>query len=1394
MLLLAQGLWAVDVYWEDTGTSFSTDGNWVGGTAPSGSTDVAVFDADYVSSNNVGTIDFQPTFDTSIALGGIRFNQGGWTISDGGSQIVYLDSNGVDSTLYNVGNNTIDVEVRLNDSQSWHFDSGTLTMSNFHDFYGRTMSISGAGDVDFSGTATIGTGTNSASTELQSSGTGDVIVSGTLNAGGSTNTLIWDSTGSGKLILSGDINTRVEVEQGTVQLASNTALDGGLRLDGGTIEASAARTFTTDITFLDSSTIGGSNDITWTAGTMTATGWDTLTVNNTGTTTLNNIVIGNGGAEDITLAGTGALVVAGAISVPDANGHDITISNTNKVTFQGNNSYDGTTTVNSGSTLNIQHANALGATGSGTTVSSGGTLELQGGITVASAENLSIRGTGVSSGGALRNISGNNTYGGALTLNAATRINSDANTLTLSGTISGSQALTVGGSGNVTVSGTSSSLTSITKDGSGALTLGGNDRFNTSANLTVDAGTFDLNGNSQTIAGFDLNGGTVSLGAGTLTTSGSTAGDITGTITGTGTFAKTGSSTLTLGSSDRIADTVSVNMQSGVLNLGGNTEAINNLSFSGGTIDFGTTGGDNHFLFDDVVSVSGVINISSNWETTSDNWVGTGDILGIATNSATIADYLDSINFASSAYQGAQLYNDGVTTRTIGGTTYYIIVPLSTNVWDGDTDTSWSDATNWQGDAYVANDVIIFNDTATGLATDAFVDSNQSIAGIDFQNSSNAVTIEVSTGNTLTIDSAGILLTTGSGNATINGAGTGNVALGANQTWEVATGRTLEVGANLNIGANTLTLDVVDSGLNILTISGVISGSGNLENVGAGDTTLSGANTYTGTTTITDGRIIIEHATALGSSAAGTVVADGTTLTLNHATGFTVAGEALTVSGLGDSNAGALRATSTGSYTWTGDITVGANDTRFLVNTDATLTISGDVSGSSVVKKGLGALHLEGNFSSELFFDDGSLYLNNSSGSALTASTFTLGNIYTASTDLVQLLRSEQIGDTTAVTMVADADSPSTLDLNDFDERIGSLAATSTNNTVDLGSGTLYTGGNNTSTSYAGVITGSGGSLVKEGSGTFTITNTGNDYTGTTQVDAGTLQLGAAGVVSDSSALVVNGGTFDLNNFNETVASLAGSGGTVDLGTATLTFGGSNANTSYAGSITGTGGLVKTGSGTTTLTGAAGHSGTTTINSGTLQLDGTLASTSGVTVSSGGTLLLGAANRINDSASITLSGGKLDTGGFSETVGALTLTANSIIDMGSGASILTFTGTVTGLNSFTLEIYNWTGEIWVGNGTDQLIFDDVLTLAEMNNIIFYTDAGVTLASSTGGWGFHQTGSNEVVPIPEPSTYGVGVLLLLILGRYEWKRRKAKAKHSSTLQAGAACAVNGSEGL
>ena len=84
------------------------------------------------------------------------------------------------------------------------------------------------------------------------------------------------------------------------------------------------------------------------------------------------------------------------------------------------------------------------------------------------------------------------------------------------------------------------------------------------------------------------------------------------------------------------------------------------------------------------------------------------------------------------------------------------------------------------------------------------------------------------------------------------------------------------------------------------------------------------------------------------------------------------------------------------------------------------------------------------------------------------------------------------------------------LDLNGFNQTIGSLAGVGN---VTLGSATLTTGNDNTSTTFSGVISGTGG-LVKIGAGTLTLTGA-NTYIGPTIVSGGMLQVGNGGTVGN---------------------------------------------------------------------------------------------------------------------------------------------------------------------------------------------------------------------------------------------------------------------------------------
>ena len=116
--------------------------------------------------------------------------------------------------------------------------------------------------------------------------------------------------------------------------------------------------------------------------------------------------------------------------------------------------------------------------------------------------------------------------------------------------------------------------------------------------------------------------------------------------------------------------------------------------------------------------------------------------------------------------------------------------------------------------------------------------------------------------------------------------------------------------------------------------------------------------------------------------------------------------------------------------------------------------------------------------------------------------------------------------------------SGATLNLAGFNQTIGSLAGAGA---VTLGAATLTTGNDNTSTTFSGAISGTGG-LTKIGTGTLLLTGT-SSYTGATTVNAGTLSVNGS---IASSALTVNaGGTIGGNG---TIGNTTINGGTLSPG------------------------------------------------------------------------------------------------------------------------------------------------------------------------------------------------------------------------------------------------------
>ena len=218
-----------------------------------------------------------------------------------------------------------------------------------------------------------------------------------------------------------------------------------------------------------------------------------------------------------------------------------------------------------------------------------------------------------------------------------------------------------------------------------------------------------------------------------------------------------------------------------------------------------------------------------------------------------------------------------------------------------------------------------------------------------------------------------------------------------------------------------------------------------------------------------------------------------------------------------------------------------------------------------------------------------------------------------------------------------------------------------------------------------------GGGLTKTGGGRLTLSGT-NTYGGTTTLGGGTLRATAVNAFSPNSAVgVAAGATLDLNNFSQTIGPLSG-GGTVSLGTATLTVAGSGTPTTFSGTVGGSGGSVRLTGGILALTGSNTFTGGTAIDGGTLlahTASGTTAasatgsSASAVAVNSGGTLA--GTGTVSGPVSVN-GGGSISAGDGAATPGKLT----------TGAQTWASGGT------YVWKINNAAGAAGNSNGWDQL--------------------------------------------------------------------------------------------
>jgi fibronectin-binding autotransporter adhesin len=96
---------------------------------------------------------------------------------------------------------------------------------------------------------------------------------------------------------------------------------------------------------------------------------------------------------------------------------------------------------------------------------------------------------------------------------------------------------------------------------------------------------------------------------------------------------------------------------------------------------------------------------------------------------------------------------------------------------------------------------------------------------------------------------------------------------------------------------------------------------------------------------------------------------------------------------------------------------------------------------------------------------------------------------------------------------------PGILDLATFRLAAGSMSG---NAPINLGTGTLTTGSDDTNTIYSGSVCGSGG-LTKIGNGVLTLSGS-NRFTGGSSVIDGTMEIGAADSLPPGQALTIGNG------------------------------------------------------------------------------------------------------------------------------------------------------------------------------------------------------------------------------------------------------------------------------
>ncbi len=933
----------------------------------------------------------------------------------------------------------------------------------------------------------------------------------------------------------------------------------------------------------------------------------------------------------------------------------------------------GSITFNSGASAFVVASNTTGNTpGTG-----GISLSSQGGGTNVAVSNDSNVQQTITSGLTLTNATNNifqsNVSSGSLLI-ASSFLNNNSNLITtnaaggagvlIQSSISGTGGLTISGAGTTTLQGSNTYSGTTTLSSGSILSINSNTALGTGT-FVISGGTIDngssaaitlKNNNAQTWNGsftytgaaqsLNLGTGAIDLGAAarTVTVSGQTL--TVGGVISNGGLVKEGAGALTLSGANTFASGLSLN--NGTLNVN-NAAALGTgtVTIAGGTLD-NTSG----------AAITSSTNNAQNWNGnftfagTNNLNLGTGTVTLAATRTVTTSAGELTVGPITDGAGTFGLVKQGAGTLTLAGAgTYDGGVTLSAGTLNVNNNTALGTGTLTLGGGQLsttAGSVTATNAVSLTTSSTINVGAGNSLALSGIISNTTSSSLTKSGEGSLTLSgvntfNGGVILNAGTLRATTSASALGAGTLTVNGgNLQLANDTGLSFNRNTTVGASTpITSDRLTAGAGVGHTLGTLSIGAQTLTLAAGSFVTSGTAGLTfGTTTLT----------ATGATFAP---AASTTLTLGAVNG---SGNNFTVSGAGNVTIGGVVGTGTGNITQSGS---------------GTLTLSG-----------------ANTFSGGVTLNSGTVTVSNSAGLGTGTLRVAGGSLNAGTTGL------------TATNTVSFAS--------------GSALTYVGTNAMTL-SGTITLAGTNTLTVAAstltttGVIAGSGAGLTKAGTGTLVLAGANaNTYTGATTVNGGTLTLRydnmagttPSGLVSSSSALVLGGGTLNIDGKGSATSTQTFAGTTINAGASAIardTSGTATTNVALGTITRNAGGTLNI------ITAAAAGTGnvsttTTTVTSGLMgtgQAFATITNNNFATVSGGN--IIGATltdntytsgTNANLTASATLTNAAVNSIRWNSNTAnrALTISGNLTVESGgilTGNAVSTRTLTLTGGNVTT---------------------------------------------------------------------------------------------------------------